>query len=105
LNSPGYITFRGAVLAVAILILIACLVAIASGVPIYGLTFAMAVICTGLAIERRFYGANTDVRPGPGWQETSEQFIDDSTGELVRVWFNPATGQRRYVALRDDAKS
>jgi hypothetical protein len=104
LNSPGYVTFRGAVLAVAILILVACIAAIVSGVPVYGLTIVMAVICTGLAIERRFYGANTTTPPGAGWQETPEQFIDDSTGELVRVWFNPATGKRRYVALRDDAK-
>jgi hypothetical protein len=98
------VTFRGVVLAVAILILVACLVAIASGVPIYGLTIVMAVICTGLAIERRFYGANTDQRPGPGWQETSEQFIDDSTGDHVRVWYNPATGERRYVALHSPEK-
>lgn len=34
---------------------------------------------------------------GPGWQPTSERFRDEESGALVTVWFNPATGERRYV--------
>jgi hypothetical protein len=32
-----------------------------------------------------------------GFQRTEERFLDPSTGVLMRVWFDPATGERRYV--------
>ena len=33
----------------------------------------------------------------PGFRRTDERFLDPSTGVLMRVWFDPATGERRYV--------
>ena len=32
-----------------------------------------------------------------GWQLTDEKFVDPETGKLVTVWFDPGTGERRYV--------
>jgi hypothetical protein len=32
-----------------------------------------------------------------GFQRTEERFLDPSTGVLMRVWFDPATGERRYL--------
>ena len=29
-------------------------------------------------------------------QPTSEVFTDPASGELMRVWYNPATGEREY---------
>ncbi len=29
-------------------------------------------------------------------QPTSEVFIDPTTGQRMRVWYNPATGRREY---------
>ena len=29
-------------------------------------------------------------------QPTSEVFLDPETGQRMRVWFNPATGEREY---------
>jgi hypothetical protein len=31
------------------------------------------------------------------FQRTDERFLDPSTGVLMRVWFDPATGERRYL--------
>ena len=51
----------------------------------------------GVAFERRRYGA-AQRQPAHGlWQETAERFIDDESGRPVTVWFNPASGERRYV--------
>jgi hypothetical protein len=34
----------------------------------------------------------------PGnFRRTDERFLDPSTGVLMRVWFDPATGERRYL--------
>jgi hypothetical protein len=36
-----------------------------------------------------------------GFQRSDERFLDPSTGVLMRVWFDPATGERRYVPEPD----
>ena len=34
----------------------------------------------------------------PGFRRTDEVFVDPSSGVTMRVWFDPASGERRYVA-------
>lgn len=34
----------------------------------------------------------------PGWLPTSERFLDPSTDRLMRVWLEPGTRTRHYVA-------
>ena len=36
---------------------------------------------------------------GDGWEQTSETFRDEESGVWVRVWFNPASGERRYLPV------
>ncbi len=60
-----------------------------------------AILAAALAFERRKYGAASPGAPGPGWRATDERFVDDATGRMVRVWFDPATGERRYVEADD----
>ena len=31
------------------------------------------------------------------WKATGERFVDPETGKLVTVWFDPQSGERRYV--------
>ena len=31
------------------------------------------------------------------WKATGERFVDPETGKLVAVWFDPQSGERRYV--------
>jgi hypothetical protein len=59
----------------------------------------MVAICAAFAIQRRQYGRAIQGQPGPGWTETGEQFVDDASGDLVRVWYKAETGERRYVAV------
>ncbi len=33
----------------------------------------------------------------PGWLRTAERFRDPSTGQIMRVWTDPADGSRHYV--------
>jgi hypothetical protein len=33
----------------------------------------------------------------PGWVRTAERFRDPSTGQIMRVWTDPADGSRHYV--------
>ncbi|MES2045417.1 MAG: hypothetical protein V4475_16205 [Pseudomonadota bacterium] len=51
----------------------------------------------GILFERVRYGAAQRRPAGGTWQETTERFIDDESGRPVTVWFDPATGKRRYV--------
>jgi hypothetical protein len=73
--------------------------AIALGEPIGGL-WALVVggVLLGAAFfEKGRYRAREDQaeRPG-GSQPTNEVFVDPTTGERIRVWFDPNTGFRRY---------
>ena len=56
------------------------------------------VLLIGLAVEHWRYQPLADRSPGPGWVATDERFVDPETGKLVRVYHQPATGERRYVA-------
>lgn len=56
-----------------------------------------ALLLLGLVFEQRYRQARPDPRPGPGWQRTGERFRDEETGCWMEVWFNPASGERRYV--------
>lgn len=56
------------------------------------------VLLFGLAVERWRYKPVTSRRPGPDWVSTSERFIDPESGKTVTVFYQPSTGERRYVA-------
>jgi hypothetical protein len=56
-----------------------------------------AIIAGALLVERWRYKPLVDHRPGREWQATPERFVDPESGQVVTVFFNPATGERRYV--------
>ena len=56
------------------------------------------VLLFALAVERWRYKPVTTRRPGPEWVSTNERFIDPESGETVTVFYQPSTGERRYVA-------
>jgi hypothetical protein len=35
--------------------------------------------------------------PAPGWLATNERFRDPATRRIMRVWVDPASGERHYV--------
>ena len=57
------------------------------------------VLLFGLLVEAWRYKPLTDHQPGPGWIPTDERFIDPESGKLVAVFYKPATGERRYIAV------
>ncbi len=64
-----------------------------------------ALLIASLALEGRYGrpGAPTDVPPH-AWQPTSERFVDDETGQLLEVWVDPLTGERRYEPAGSDPR-
>jgi hypothetical protein len=63
------------------------------------LILGVAAIVTALA--EPIYGQANGRPKGNNWQATDERFVEPETGKTVTVWFDPATGERRYVADGD----
>jgi hypothetical protein len=73
---------------------------------------AGAVLVMAVVLERSRYRSEaaerSDAAPGPGGGEpsvpqapfrpTEEVFVDPTSGHRLRVYLNPATGERRYHA-------
>ncbi len=70
----------------------------ASSVAVWLRVWAAVLLVIGLAIERWRYKPLAARPPGPDWQMTDERFVDPETGKLVTVYFQPRTGERRYIA-------
>lgn len=68
-----------------------------SGAGFGPLVFGVLLLI-GTLLERVRYKPLESGLPGDGWIATDERFFDDETGKPVRVWVEPATGERRYVA-------
>jgi hypothetical protein len=54
------------------------------------------VIVLGTLFERWRY-SHSDGRLDARWQATGERFADPITGKDVEVFYDPASGERRYV--------
>jgi len=61
-----------------------------------------ALLLVAVLVERWHYRPRTS--GGSAWQDTPEQFIDPQSGAPMRVQFNPATGERRYVPAAGPAR-
>ena len=94
---------RTFVLVAAALFLTAALVGVAIDPATWPSAVVAAVLVAGIAFERARYGA-LQQKPSAGgtWRETPERFVDDASGKPVSVWFDPVSGERRYVAIEDD---
>lgn len=80
-----------------------CLIAGLATLAVGGFPPAFVFLCWGVLIvvgvvfERFRYKRLARAMPGPGWEKTSERFVDDETGKPVTVYIQPATGERTYV--------
>jgi hypothetical protein len=58
----------------------------------------VAIVLAGIVIALfgwdRYRGSRKS--PDATSQPTTEVFIDPTTGERMRVWYNPSTGRREY---------
>ena len=58
------------------------------------------LLILGTLFERWRYRGEEGRSDDPGgrrWQSTGERFTDPTTGKIVEVMYDPATGERRYV--------
>jgi hypothetical protein len=107
-------TVRVLIVAVACLLMLGGLIAIAAA-QVPGGLWALALGAAGIlavTFERTRYRSQAAERgaasPGPGGGErelpgapfrpTDERFLDPTTGRSMRVYVDPATGERRYHA-------
>ena len=90
---------RTFVLVVAALFLTVAVIGVVVDPMTWPTAIVAAVLVGGIAFERVRYGAIQRRPVGGEWQETAERFIDDGSGKPVSVWFDPVSGERRYVAI------
>ena len=63
--------------------------------------FGLAVLA-GTLLDRRYRGKVLDeVGTDAVWQDTGEREVDPQSGEVIAVWYDPATGTRRYQQLEN----
>jgi amino acid permease len=91
---------RRAILAYGVLAIIVGIALAAAGagpgVVIYVLIQGVVVIAALMFERGRYRPAATS---GGEWQDTAERFVDPSTGQLMKVRYNPQTGARDYVPV------
>ncbi len=88
---------RTFILVIAMLLFTAAVIGAVVDPAVWPTLLATALLLAGIIFERRRYGASQARPAGSGWRETSERFVDDTSGRPVTVWYNDATGERRYV--------
>jgi hypothetical protein len=92
---------RIALFTIGVVLLIAGSAAAFLGWPAIPLAMAGAILTLALLFERYVYKPIRSERPGTGWEQTAERFIDPQSGQSVTVYFNSRTGERRYVGEDD----
>ena len=90
---------RRTLLVVGALVLILGAAALASGLVERSLIFMFwgAFLVAAITFERISYKQLASKSPGPGWERTTERFVDEETGRMVTVYIQPETGERAYV--------
>ena len=86
---------------VAVLLVVVVGVAVFQGPLMVGAIIALGVTLVALFFENFRYRRLSETPPGGGFKPTGERFVDPESGQLVEVHSDPASGARRYVAVRD----
>ena len=83
------------------LAIVAALVVAVTGGPVPAVAWLGiigAMLFVGIVFERGRYKPATSDHPGPGWFATDERFVDPDSGKEVTVYYQPSSGERRYVS-------
>ncbi|MDQ1723505.1 MAG: hypothetical protein QOG52_533 [Frankiaceae bacterium] len=70
------------------------------GIGLWALIWVVVAVAVLVAIVMSFFlrRHGEQDRAQAHWQRTDEVFVDPSTNRLMRVWVEPGTGVRHYVA-------
>jgi hypothetical protein len=76
------------------------MVLVSAGVaPAWSLVFNAGIVLAALLFERRGYQPKA---PNPSvLRPTGERFQDPTSGQIIEVWEDPATGLREYRPVSD----
>jgi hypothetical protein len=88
---------RAVLFAIGLVLLGAGSAAALAGWPAIPLAAFGAILTLALLFDRYVYKPIRQEPPGTGWEQTAERFIDPESRQSVTVYFNPRTGERRYV--------
>jgi hypothetical protein len=89
---------RAVIAVLAAILLCTGVVLICVGVPAPGWqAFGLGLVVLVAIVFERWRYQRVQTRPNGEWQGTDERFVDPTTGDPVQVFFNPRTGERRYV--------
>lgn len=89
---------RKAILGYGVLAIVAGILLLAAGIGVGIVIYLLIqgiVVLAALLFERGRYQPR--ITESGDWQETEERFVDPSTGQLMKVRYNPRTGARDYV--------
>ncbi len=97
------LTVRIAIGAFGLLAAVGGIIAISVGEPLAGswafVTGGVLIVAALFEVTR--YGPRDETtRTHDRFEPTDEVFVDPTTGERIRVWFDPRTGDRRYEPER-----
>ncbi len=91
---------RVVLLVLGVLAIVAALIVAVTGGPVPAVAWLGimgAMLLVGIVFERGRYKPATPGHPGPGWVATDERFVDPDSGKEVIVYYQPSSGERRYV--------
>ena len=88
---------RGAITGVALALALIALVATTIQPMSWPMLLAAGVLLLGTLGEQWRYQRGQSAHPSDAWRATAECFVDPETGRVVRVLYEPTTGERRYV--------
>jgi hypothetical protein len=89
---------RVVIAVLAALLLCTGVVLISVGVPAPGWqAFGLGAVVLAAVLFERWRYQRAGERPDGEWRSTGERFLDPTTNDPVEVFFNPRTGERRYV--------
>jgi hypothetical protein len=97
---------RSLVLALGALLLFGgTLMTVLTGGGGIGLMIIGALVMVSVVLERRYGRPGTPPRvEHSDWELTKEKFVDHETGQLLEVWMDPLTGERRYEPAGNDPR-
>ena len=90
---------RKGLITIGVLVVIVGVMALVSGLVSSSCVFVLwgGFLIAAIVFERVRYKRLEGRSPGPGWQRTTERFVDEETGAVVTVYVEPETGERAYV--------
>jgi hypothetical protein len=88
---------RLAVMVAASVFVVIAVAAVFSDPGAWPMLIVASVFLLGTVGERFHYAGQEVAGPDGPWEPTSERFLDEESGKLVTVWYNAATGERRYI--------